>query len=279
MQIFDYSAMGPNLVPATEGTPGAGQVLNANIATINVANFVDYVSYSNKVKLTNISDTVAEGTALIAYRGALSIDVVTSTLVDVAANSTALDRIDVSDGTYMAASLSRKAYWQLRNFNVKPKANGMMFGIIPSLAAFDLVNDATAAGLTDLQKFSEGLAKNNQALAGIRENHVGVVGGVDWFESNALLFGTNWQSSAHNAYSCYVFGKEAVISSSLGKTELGQKNFYVKVANFPMGTNSIDPAGLIAAASIYNVWYGAVVAPQHNSSDKFRRIRVESSIG
>src|SRR6266576_1620587 len=79
MQIFDYTKMSANTTPATEGTPGAGQALTQNTATINLANYVDYVSFSNKVKLTAISDTVAEGAALLSYRGALSVDTVTST--------------------------------------------------------------------------------------------------------------------------------------------------------------------------------------------------------
>jgi hypothetical protein len=37
---------------------------------------------------------------------------------------------------------------------------------------------------------------------------------------------------------------------------------------------------LIAAASIYNFFFGGVIAPQTVSgTDKFRRIRCESSIG
>jgi N4-gp56 family major capsid protein len=152
MQIFDYSKMAANTTPATEGTPGSGQALTQNTATINLSNYVDYVSYSNKVKFTAISDTVAEGSALLSYRGALSVDTVIYTTLDTAANSTTLDRIDVNDGTYMTASLARKAYWQLRSFDTKPKANGLMFGMIHSLSAYDMVNDSTAAGWTELPR-------------------------------------------------------------------------------------------------------------------------------
>lgn len=279
MQIFDYTAMGANTTPATEGTPGAGQALTQNTATINLSNYVDYVSFSNKVVLTAISDTVAEGAALLSYRGALSVDTVISTAVDTQANSTSNDRIDVNDGSYLTAAISRKAAWQLRGNNVKPKANGLFFGIVHSLSAYDLVNDSTAAGFTDLQKFSESLASENPALAGIKGARIGNVGGVEFYESNAVPTETNWQSSSHNAYHAYVFGHQAMIASSLGKTNLNQKNFSVKVQNFPAGSNSLDPGGLIAAAAAYNFFFGVVVPPTHASSDKFRRIRCESSIG
>lgn len=279
MQIFDYSKMAANTTAVTEGTPFAGQALTQNTATINLSNYVDYISYSNKVKLTAISDTVTEGNALLAYRGALSVDNIISTAFDVAANSTTLDRIDVNDGTYMTASLARKAYWQLRSYDAKPKANGLMYGIIHSLSAYDMVNDSTAAGFTDLQKYNSSLAPSNPALIGIKEALIGNVGGVLYYESNAVPTETNWQSTSHIAYHNYVIAHQGMIASSLGKTNLNQKNFTVKTQNFPMGSNSLDPGGVIAAASAYNFFFGVVIPPTHVSSDKFRRIRVESSIG
>ena len=280
MQIYGYTAPGANITPATEGTPGPGQALTQNTATINLANYVDYISISNKVKLTAISDVVAEGTALLAYRGSLSVDTVISTAVDTQANSNAsTDDIEVADGSYLTAAIARKAVWQLRSKNVKPKANGLMFGITHSLTAYDIINDSTAAGFTDLQKFNDRLAPENPALVGIKGALVGNVGGVLFYESNAVPTETNWQSSAHNAYHSYVFGHQAFIASSLGKTNLNQKNFSVTVKQFPLGSNSLDPAGLIAAAAAYNFFFGVTPAATASTTDRFRRIRSESSIG
>lgn len=280
MQIFNYQAMTANTTPATEGTPGAGQSLTQGTATINLSNYVDYISYSNKVVLTAISNTVAEGSALLAYRGALSVETVVSTAVDTQANGNATnDDIEVANGSYFVASVARKAVWQLRSKNVKPKDNGLYFGIVHSLAAYDLVNDSTAAGWTDLQKYADSTAPTNPALVGIKGARVGNVGGCEFYESNAVPVETNWQSTSNNAYHTYVFGKNAFIASSLGKTNLNQKNFTVKTQNFPAGSNSLDPAGLIAAASAYNFFFGVVASPAFNSIDRFRRIRSESSIG
>jgi N4-gp56 family major capsid protein len=279
MQIFDYTKMAANTTGVTEGTPAAGQSLTQNTATINLTNYADYVSYSNKVVLTAISNTVAEGSSLLAYRGALSVDTVIWTAVDTAAAATTLDRIDVNDGNYMSAAIARKAVWQLRSFDVKPKANGLFFGVIHSLGAYDLVNDASASGMADLMKYSEKLASANPALVGIKGAYIGNVGGVEWYESNAVTSAANWQGSAHTAYHAYVVGHQALIASSLGKTNLNQKNFTVKTVNFQEGTNSLDPAALIKAASVYNFFFGLAVAPQHASSDKFRRITAESTIG
>lgn len=280
MQIFDYTAMTANTTPVTEGTPGSGQALTQNTGTINLTNLADYIAYSNKVKLTAISDVIAEGSKLLAYRGALSIDTIISTAVDTQANSNAsVDDIEVADGSYLTAAIARRGAWSLRSKNVKPKANGLFYGITHSLTAYDLVNDSTAAGFTDLQKYSESLASSNPALVGIKEAWIGNVGGVGFYESNAVPTETNWQSSAHNAYHTYVFGHQAFIASSLGKVGLSAKNFSVRTEEFPLGSNSLDPAGLIAAASAYNCFFGVVAAPTPSNTDRFRRIRSESSIG
>jgi N4-gp56 family major capsid protein len=149
IQIFDYSAFTANALAATEGTPGTGQALTQNVRTISLNQFVDYVSFSDKVVLTAISDTVAEGAKELAFRGALSVDTIISTAIDTAANGDSATRIEVNDGSYMTAALSRRGVWGLRSSNIKPKDNGLYYGVIPSLMAYDLVNDNAAGGALD----------------------------------------------------------------------------------------------------------------------------------
>jgi N4-gp56 family major capsid protein len=279
MQVFNYLKLGANTTAVTEGTPAAGQSLTQQTKTINLANYADYVSFSNKVVLTAISDTVAEGAALLGYRGALSVDNVTSQAFDTAANGDATANIDVNDGSFLTAALIRKMAWQLRSKDVKPKKNGLYFGIMNSLNGFDAVNDATAAGFTDLQKYNDALAPENPALVGIKGQRIGNIGGVEFYESNAVSSQANWQSTSKTSYNVYVIGWQAMIASSLGRTNLNQKNFSVTVRRYDQG-NSIDVAGLIAAAAFYNFFYGVVTSPDTaNSINHFRRMRIESSIG
>lgn len=279
MQIFNYLKMSANTTAVTEGTPQAGQTLTQQTKTINLSNYADYVSFSNKVVLTAISDTVAEGAALLGYRGALSVDNITMVAFDTAANGDAVANIDVNDGSYMTAALARKCGWQLRSKDVKPKKNGLFFGIIGSLGAYDMINDSSAGGTLDLQKYADTTAPNNQALVGIQGQRIGNIGGTEWYESNAVTSIANWQSTSHTAYCNYTIGWQAMIASSLGRTNLNQKNFSVTVRRYDQG-NSIDVAGLIAAAAFYNFFYGVVTSPDtSNSINHFRRVRVESSIG
>jgi N4-gp56 family major capsid protein len=277
MQIFGYTAFGANTTPATEGTPGSGEALTQVTGTLDLSNYVDYVSFSNVVTLTAISDVVAEGAVELAYRGAFSVDTVISTELDTIANGNSGARIDILSGSYMSAAISREAAMTLRSVNVKPKANGRYYGVITSLSAFDLVNDSSTGGFLDLEKFSlMGKGADGSQNAGIdATNMIGSVGGVDWHESNALPTESHWESSAYTAYHAYVIGKDGIIASSLGKTQLAQKNFSVKVAKFDQPI-AVDPANQIAAAASYNFFFGCVGRP--GSTAGFIRIRSEASL-
>lgn len=280
MQIFGYTAFGANTTAATEGEPSTGQALTVPDSTINLANYVDYITYSNLIVLTMISDIVAEGSVELAFRGALSVDTVISTELDTVANSNTGSRIDLLAGTYMSAAVSRQAAMTLRSRNVKPKANGRFYGVITSLSAFDLVNDSATGGFLDLEKFSlMGKGSDGSQNAGIdgSQGLIGSVGGVDWFESNALPTESNWESSSHVAYHAYVLGKDAIIGSSLGKTQLAERNFSVKTAKFDQPI-AVDPANQIAAASSYNFFFGCVNPPNPAGVARFERIRCESSL-
>jgi len=273
MQIFNYTAFAANTTAATEGTPGAGQALTQNTATINLSQYVDYISYSDKVVLTAISDVVTEGSEQLGYRGALSVDTVIREAIDVNANTTTAARIDKNDGTYQTASVLRNAAMSIRAASGKPKDNGLFYTVTHSLTAFDLINDSAAGGWIDLMKYTDGNAGKLQE--GIRANRLGVVGGCEVFESNNVKSYASWQSSVHTAYATYVIGKGAFWGSSLGKTSLGQKNFSVRTTKFTTPV-AADAASQIAAASSYNFFFGLVARP--DGVPTYRRIRCESSL-
>lgn len=278
MQIFDHSAMAANLVPATEGTPGSGQTLTQNTRTINLSQFVDYVSFSDKVVLTMINDEVTAGAELLAYRGALSVDNLVNNEVDSTANTYSAANKDVANGIYMTAALSRTAAQALKGADIKSHRStpGLYKGVLHSHAAFDLINDSAAGGFIDLMKYTDANASKLQKGIG-DDQFVGNVGSVAWYQSNALNTFANYASSGVTAYEAVAVGRDAIFASSLGKTRLGQKNFSVKVSKFAAGSNSLDPAGQIAAAASYNFFFG--ISKRPGSTPGLYRIRVESSIG
>lgn len=277
MQIFGYTKLAANTTAATDGTPqGSGVALTASTGTITLSQYVDYVTYSDKIILTGISPIVAEGSELLGYRGALTVDTVISTAVDAAATADATTKIDVAHSSFMTAAIARKAAMQLRSVDGKPRENGLFAAVIYSLAAFDLINDSAAGGFIDLMKYTDSNAKQLQTGVNPASQVVATVGGVQFVESNSLPVVANFASTGVNGYRCYVFAKNAFFQASLGKTRVGSKNFSVEQKMFD-GTNSLDPAGVIRAASVYNFFYGLAKRPQ--GVNVFRRITTESSIG
>lgn len=274
LQIFDHSKMAANTTPATEGTPGAGQSITQNTRQITLDNYVDYISISNKVDKTMLIDQGAAAAKLLGYRGALSVDTVISEVLDTAATADATTNIDIATGTYLSAADLRQAAFGLAGVDVKPKSNGSYYGVLHNLVVFDVVNDATTGGFQDNVKYtSKDALANGLGLAG--SSPVLKIAQTEFYQSNAVKTYANWQASANTAYAGWVIGQDAIFCSSLGKTQLGQKNFSVSYRRFDEG-NSIDPAGMIRAAVVYNFFFGAAKRP--GSTNGFRRIRSESSI-
>lgn len=276
MQIFGYTKLAANTTTATEGTPqSAGVALTASTGTISLGQYIDYVTYSDKALLTNISPVAVEGAELLGYRGALTVDNVINGVVDTAAAADSTSKIDLAHGTYMTASINRKAAAQLRSVDARAQDNGLFKGVISSLISFDLINDSNAGGFQDAFRYIDPKALQNSVDANTQR--VAVIGNVEWFESNALPTVANFASTGVNGYRGYVFAKDAFFGASLGKTQLGQRNFSVMTREFAEGTNALDPAAQIRAASVYNFYFGVAKRPQ--GVNAFRRITAESTIG
>lgn len=279
MQIYGFVKLAANTTAATDGTPqSAGVALTASTGSITLSQYIDYVTYSDKLIMTGISPIVEEGSRLLGYRGALTVDNVISAAVDTVTGTDTATKIDVAHSSYMTTSIARKAVQQLRSLDVKPKANGKFFGVIASLLAFDLRNDSNAGGWQDVFRYIN--PANLQLGTNPSNDSVGIIEGAEWFESNSLPVVSSFASTGVNGYRAYLFGKDAFFAASLGKKLDGMGNNFSVMTKQYDGTNSLDPAGQIRAASVYNFHFGLVKRPQAGSTgDAFRRITSESSIG
>lgn len=279
MQLFDHSKMASNTTAVTEGTPFAGQSITQNTRQITLSQYADYISISDKVDKTQLIDQGKAAAELLGYRGALSVDNLISAVLDTARTADSTTQINLTTAsTYVTAAKVRQAAFSLRSTDTPPKANGLFYGVIHSLIAFDLVNDSAAGGWQDTWKYTDG---QKASLAnGLSANHDGVpnrvatIGGVELFESNNVKSTANYVSTS-TGYDTYIFGKNAIFGASLGKTALGQKNFSVEYKRFD-GGNSLDPAALIRAAVVYNFFFGCAVRP--GSTNGFRVIRAVGSL-
>jgi N4-gp56 family major capsid protein len=115
MQIYGFVKLAANTTAATDGTPQtAGVALTASTNTVTLSQYIDYVTYSDKLILTGISPIVEEGSRLLGYRGALTVDTVISAAVDTVTGTDTATKIDVAHSSFMTTSIARKAVQQLR---------------------------------------------------------------------------------------------------------------------------------------------------------------------
>lgn len=279
MQIFDHSKMGSNTTPVTEGTPNlAGQAVVQNTRQLSLVQYADYISISDKVAKTQLIDQGKANAELLGFRGALSVDNLVAAVIEAAATSDSTTNIDIATGSRVTPSKIRQAVFGLHAVDTPAKANGLYYGVTHSLIAFDLLNDSTVGSLQDVWKYTDAtkaLANNITHEFSGTPNRVATIAGCELFESNNVPSYSNWQSGGHTAYATYVVGKNAIFGASLGKTQLGEKNFGVEMRNYDQG-NALDPAGLIKSAVVYNFFFGAAVRP--GSVNGFRRLRAESSL-
>jgi N4-gp56 family major capsid protein len=270
IQLFDHSKMAANTTPVTEGTPFAGQAVVQNVRSITLSQFADYISISDKVDRTQLIDQGTANAELLGYRGALSVDTVIANSIETARAADAATQIDVAHLSFLTTAKIRQARFSLGGLDIQPKANGLYFGVTHPLTAFDLVNENTAGSFMDLQKYTKDMSGQ-----GVKNNRIGVVADVELFTSSAVTQASNYLGGGAVGYSTTILGKDAYFGASLGKTALGQKNFGVEMRRYDQG-NSLDPAGLIRAAVVYNFFFG--VSKRTGSTNGFRVIRSETSI-
>jgi len=270
IQLFDHSKMAANTTAVTEGTPFAGQAVTQNTRQITLSQFADYISISDKVDKTQLIDQGAANAELLGYRGALSVDTIIANAIETARAADAATQIDVAHLSYLTTSKVRQARFSLSGLDIQPKANGLYFGVTHPLNAFDLVNESSAGSFMDLQKYTKDMSGGV-----LKGNRLGVVSDVEMFTSSAVTQASNYLGGGAIGYSTTILGKDAFFGASLGKTALGQKNFGVEMRRYDQG-NSLDPAGLIRAAVVYNFFFGTAKRP--GSTNGFRVIRAETSI-
>lgn len=274
IQVFTYNLFSANTTPGTEGTVGTGIAPGTTTASATVAQYFDFMTFSDIIKQTAIDPIVENSAAELGYRAALTANTLAATVFDSANSTDSSVDIALADNEFVSAAIVRQAVMALRGRNVRPKDDGMFYGIIHPFVAFDLVNDNTAGGVIDILKHVE--SGVSSMLRGIQGFRVIDLAGVRFIETTTVTTFTNYPSSGKTGYATYVVGKDAVFSVSLGSTEIpGEKNFQLIVKNYNDGDRS-DPANVIGASAAYNFKYVAFLRP--GTTQALRRIKSEASI-
>lgn len=278
MQFYQNTIGGVNVTPISEGTPGAprphyGSVKN----TVDVVQYSDYMTFSDFLEDTAISDVVAEQSRELGFQAARSVDTMNYTLWDAQAAALSAARIDLASSAttpeYMSRSIALRATTSLENANVKRKDGGLFGGIMGPLVSFDYANDNTNGGVLDILKYND----YGRIKKGVQDHLVLTLDGIRWVSSSYVPTTSNYDSGGQTAYHSYVIGKDAFFCISLDQTKVpDEQNFRASVDRFKPGMSPNDPAGLIGAAAWYKFSYATYVPP--DGVPRFRRIRSEVSI-
>ncbi|KKM05227.1 hypothetical protein LCGC14_1756230 [marine sediment metagenome] len=272
IQMFSYSLLAANTTPGSEGTVGVGIAPTTVNRSATVEQYFDFMSFSDILDETAIDPIVENSAAEMGYRAALTANTLARSEFETSGAATD-GRIDLSDNEFMSGSIVRQAEMDLRSDEVRPGAGGLFFGIIHPFTAFDLLNDNTAGGVSDVLKRSESGAGELQR--GIQGFRVAEFAGVRFIETNTTGSTAAFPSGAKVGYHTYVIGMDAIFTVSLGSTEIPQdRNFRLSVDRWSRSVS--DPAGVIGATVAYNFRFAALRAP--GAVNRLRQIRSETSI-
>ncbi len=283
LQLFGYVPYGPSTAKASDGASNTPSLpLNSVINQIFLDQFVDHITYSDVAVATFIDPAVQNGAKELAYRGALTVNQVVISNVDVLCSSGVDTRIsiDLLDNEFMNSSVIRRCEFSLDGINAQRRAGGMYVGIGSPLAFYDLFQDNTAGSVTDVIKRGEGGAE--MLKSGSKGNYTV----VDWAGIRLIRTTTaptyaNFPSAGKTGFGTHIFGDEAFFASTLANGKLGQlpkdKNFTVQTNYFTEATPD-NPVLQIAAAVGYNFLFGVAARPNTNGFYPVRRIRGEVSI-
>ena len=272
IQMFSYSLLAANTTPGSEGTVGVGIAPTTVNRSATVEQYFDFMSFSDILDETAIDPIVENSAAEMGYRAALTANTLARSEFETSGAATD-GRIDLSDNEFMSGSIVRQAEMDLRSDEVRPGAGGLFFGIIHPFTAFDLLNDNTAGGVSDVLKRSEAGASELQR--GIQGFRVAEFAGVRFIETNTTGSTAAFPSGAKVGYHTYVIGMDAIFTVSLGSTEIPQdRNFRLSVDRWSRSVS--DPAGVIGATVAYNFRFAALRAP--GAVNRLRQIRAETSI-
>lgn len=270
LNLFEYVAFGPDLSQAAEGTVSAGETINILTDKIVIGNYADYLNYSRFSMQLAIDPALENGGKELAYQCALTVAYLIKNTTDglntidssVSAGSNAYN-VPFNKNNITAAVAS------LRGRNVKPMEEGKFCGLICPFCWGDALNDAANNSFTDVLKRSVEGTDLLKELPGGEGEYVEALewAGVRFYETTIVTQTPNYLThSGVTAFRTYIYGKDGVISVSMGakeNTEIGDGDWRnLKVINKRYDDASIsDAAMMIGGSCAYNFNFAAGVVP------------------
>jgi N4-gp56 family major capsid protein len=276
VQWFRYNNFGATTAPSTEGSVGTSLTPTSNVIACTVAQYTNFISVSDFLKDTSLDPVMVSNSDLLGYKAGLSVDTITRNVID-AESGAAQSPL----ATYLTVADLRAARHSMVALDIKPFDDNQFFAVVHPFASFDLVNDAAAAGLADIFKYT---APKSTPLVSYAEKGETLtsIAGCRVVESTNVYTGTG-----PNTYRVYVFGKGGVGSVDLegrgpsNVTNPDTQRFSIKSVPY-QGATGWDPEGVIGGSVSYNFIFAACVLQGPagiGGPFRYRMIDVQSTLG
>lgn len=206
IEFRKFAALPKATQPLTEGVTPDGKSLAVTTVEAEIAQYGDYVVYSDVLDLTAIDPVVTEGVKVIGNQAGLTLDTITRNVMQSGANvfyapkadgTVVNSRSDLDKTCKMTCKLVKRVAAFLKKVNA-PKIDGSYVAIIHPFVSYDLQNDPE---WIDAHKYADATA--------LFDGELGKMGGVRFVES-----------SEAKIYENGVFGSLFLGANAYGVTEI-----------------------------------------------------------
>lgn len=248
--MFRYQNMAASTVPTTEGSVGSPLTVNSRTVSFTLSQFANFINLSDFLADTAYDPQVNHYAELLGYRAGLSVDTMFRNIIDAQAGATVFAPL----GASFSIEDLRGVKAVLSANDVEPFTDGFYFCVMHPYITFDLVNDPTANGLADINKYqmAGGGAKNSPLIKQEDRGWVADIATTRIMEStNVFTTGTPTQ------YRTYVFGRGGLKKIDLSGrgpskvTDPKTQRFKINVIG-KQGPTLYDPEAKIGGAVSYN---------------------------
>lgn len=218
IEFRKYDSLPKATTPLTEGVTPDGNHLNVTAITATVAQYGDYITISDLLKLTAIDNNITESLRLLGDQSGRTLDTITR---DVLAGGTS---VNYAGGKTSRASLTtsdklkvieiEKASTQLQAANAPTFSDGSYVAIIHPYASFDL---RTSSEWIDVHKYTDA------AVNKMFEGEIGKLGNVRFVATTEAKI---WKSAADNCPS-YTSGSDTLYYAVFSTLVLGANAYGV----------------------------------------------------
>lgn len=270
LALYEMQTMGANPVQAAEGVVGTGKTVQVLSNLTKIGNYADYLNYSKFALQLAIDPALENGAKELAYSLARTLSLLTRTTADgLSAVDSSVNEQNAYNVPFGKSNIT-SAIASLGGRNVKTFEGGRFRGAIHNFAVGDALNDTSNNSLTDVLKHTiEGQMKLEELPTGEDSAQVIEWAGCSFFPTTEVTMTPNYLGhSGVTALRTYIFGKNGVLTVSLGKKEGAQvgdgdwRNLKMYTKRYDEVSES-DPAGMIGGSTAYNVNFVPSVVPDN----------------